>query len=80
MKQKGRAIIGDPIKVESYTNSWLQVRLHPSVFYRRYDQFMRGLGNVSGLYAELDLGQYVAIRFSEKKDVTAFHKLHHEYL
>lgn len=80
MKQKGQEIIGDPIKVDSYTSSWSQVRLHPSVFYRRYDQFLRGFNNVSGLYAELDFGQYISIRFSEKKDVTAFHKLHHEYL
>jgi hypothetical protein len=80
MKQKGRAIIGDDIKVASYTNDWAQVRVHPIVFYRRYDDFAKGFKNVKGLYAELDLGQYVSIRFSEKSDVTAFHRLHHEYL
>ena len=80
MKQKGREIVGDSNKVESYTNGWAQVRVHPIVFYRRYDTFAKGFKSVKGLYAELDLGQFVSIRFSEKADVTAFHRLHHEYL
>ncbi len=80
MKQKGREIIGDPIKVESYTNSWMSVRCHPGMFYRRYDLFAKGFQQVKGLYAELDLGQFVVVRFSEKNDVTEFYRLHHAYL
>lgn len=80
MKQNGREIIGDNIKVASYTDHWAQVKVHPIVFYRRYDAFMQGFKQVKGLYAELDLGQFVSIRFSDKTDVTAFHKLHHEYI
>lgn len=80
MRQEGRAIVGNDIKVESYTNSWSQVRIHPLVFYRRYDDFAAGFKNIKGLYAELDLGQFVSIRFSDKNDVTAFHRLHHEYI
>ena len=80
MKQKGRAIIGNDIKVDSYTNNWNHVRIHPLVFYRRYDKFEEGFKSVKGLYAELDLGQFISIRFSEKSDLTAFHRLHHEYI
>ena len=80
MKQKGRAITGDDIKVSSYTNDWVHVRVHPIVFYRRYELFAKGFKSVKGLYAELDLGQFVSIRFSDKNDLTAFHRLHHEYI
>ncbi len=80
MKQVGREIVGDPIKVDSYTSDWAQVRLHPCMFYRRYDLFEAGYKSMKGLYAELDLGQYISIRFSDKSDVTTFHRLHHEYL
>jgi hypothetical protein len=80
MKQKGRAITGDDIKVSSYTNDWVHVRVHPIVFYRRYETFAKGFKSVKGLYAELDLGQFVSIRFSDKNDLTAFHRLHHEYI
>ncbi len=80
MKQQGREITGNDIKVESYTSDWAQVRIHPLVFYRRYDEFAKGFKNIKGLYAELDLGQFISIRFSDKSDVTAFHRLHHEYI
>jgi hypothetical protein len=80
MKQKGREIVGDIVKVDSYTSDWAQVRLHPGVFYRRYDDFAKGFKSVKGFYAELDLRQFIAIRFSDKNDVTNFHRLHHEYL
>lgn len=80
MKQKGRAIVGDDIKVDSYTSNWTQVRVHPLVFYRRYDEFANGFKKVKGLYAELDQGQFISIRFSDKNDLTAFHRMHHEYI
>lgn len=80
MKQQGKCIIGDPISVENFTADWMSVRMHPSTFYRRQDAIQDGFANVKGLYAELDLGQYISIRFSEKDDMTAFHRLHHEYI
>lgn len=80
MKQQGRCIVGDPIIIDSYTSEWESVRLHPATFYRRFDDFQKGLNSIKGLYAEIDMGQYVVIRFSEKADMTAFHKRHHEYV
>jgi hypothetical protein len=80
MKQEGKCIIGDPISVGSYTADWMTVRLHPIVYYRRYDEIQEGLKTSKGLYAEIDQGQFVVIRFSEKDDMTAFHRRHHEYV
>lgn len=80
MKQQGRCITGDPIRVNNFTADWLSVRLHPATFFRRYDSFQEGLEQVKGLYAELDFGQYVLLRFSNKEDLTSFHKRHHEYI
>lgn len=80
MKQQGKCIIGDPVRVDSYTSDWSSVRLHPAVFYRRQAEFQKGFKTVKGLYAEIDMGQFVVIRFSEKNDMTAFHKRHQEYV
>ena len=80
MKQEGRCITGNLVSVNSYTADWISVRLHPTTFYRRYDQFQEGFDHVRGFYAELDMGQFVLLRFSHKEDVTAFHKRHHEYI
>lgn len=80
MKQVGKCIVGDPVAVETYTSDWLSVKLHPTIFYRRFDQIQDGFRKVKGLYAEIDQGQYVSIRFSDKDDLTAFHKIHHDYL
>lgn len=80
MKQKGKCLIGDPIRVDRFTADWMSVRLHPGIFYKRMEQIQSSLDRTKGIYAELDLGQYVVIRFSEKDDVTAFHRMHHEYI
>jgi hypothetical protein len=80
MKQQGKCIVGDPIRVNSYTADWLSVKLHPIIFYRRHDEFQEGFETVKGLYTELDLGQFVLIKFSEKDDLTAFHRRHNAYL
>lgn len=80
MKQKGKCLTGDPIRVDNFTSDWMSVRLHPATFYRRMEQFQDSLEKTRGIYAELDLGQFVVIRFSEKDDVTAFHRKHHEYI
>ena len=73
MKQNGREIVGDNVKVDIYTSKWIYVRVHPSVFYRRYDQFVEGFKLVKGLFAEIDQGQFISIRFSDKNDLTTFH-------
>ena len=80
MKQQGRCIVGDHVRVDSYTSDWLSVRVHPCIFYRRNDEFHKGFKTVKGLYTELDMGQFIVIRFSEKEDVTSFHRRHHEYI
>lgn len=80
MKQNGKCITGDPIRVDSYTAGWMYVRMHPTSYYRRQDEIYKSLEKTKGLYAEIDLGQFVVIRFAEKDDVTAFHRKHHEYI
>lgn len=80
MKQDGKCIVGDPVSVDSYTSHWTSIRLHPAVFYRRHEEFQAGFKDVKGLYAELDMGEFVIIRFSEKEDVTSFHRRHHMYI
>jgi len=80
MKRQGQCIVGDPIQVDDYTSDWASIRIHPSVFYRRQDELQKGFKSVKGLYAEIDMGQFVVVRFSEPEDMTAFHKRHHEYI
>lgn len=80
MKQEGKFISGDPVRVERYTSDWLTIRLHPATFYRRFDEFQQGFSEVKGLYTEIDCGQYILVRFSDKEDLTAFHRRHHQYL
>lgn len=80
MKQQGKCIVGDPVQVDNYTADWMSVRIHPTSYYRRQDEILEGLKKTKGLYAELDMGQFVVIRFSEKEDMTAFHRRHHEYV
>lgn len=80
MKVIKNCIVGDQASIFSYTNDWYPVKIHPATYYRRMSDFEEGFKLVKGLYAEMDLGQYVMIRFSLKEDVTAFHRKHHEYL
>ena len=80
MKQHGFEITGDAVKVDSYTNGWAQVKLHPIVFYRRYDDFVESYSKLKGPYAEIEFNDFVVIRFSNKEDVTTFHRIHHEYI
>ena len=80
MKQQGRCIVGDPIRLDNYTSDWMSVKLHPTTYYRRHDAFQETLNNIKGVYAELDFGQFILIRFSDKDDLTTFHRHHHEYV
>jgi hypothetical protein len=67
MKQKGKCLVGDPVRIDSYTADWQSVRVHPTIFYRRIDEFYLGYKSVKGLYAEIDMGQFVVIRFSPSR-------------
>lgn len=80
MKQFGSNITGDPVRLESYTSDWSTIRLHPAIFYRRQDEIDEGLEDIKGLYAQIDMGNYVMLRFSEKDDLTEFHRKHYQYL
>lgn len=80
MKQQGNCIIGDPVQLDSYTADWSSVRLHPTVYYRHHDDFYKGYKHVKGLYTEIDMGTVIVIRFSEKDDMTDFHRRHHQYI
>lgn len=80
MKQQGRCVIGDPISVDNYTSGWPSVRLHPTTFYRHMAEFQKGLDKTAGYYAEIDMGQFILIKFSDKSDVTAFYKKYHEHI
>lgn len=80
MKQLGKCITGNLRNVEDFTSDWMSVRIHPSIYYRRLDEFQKTLDKTKGFYAELDLGQYILLRFSEKDDVTNFHRNHHTCL
>lgn len=80
MKQVGKCVVGTLRNVEDFTSEWMSVKIHPAVYYRRMDEFQKTLDSTKGFYAELDFGQYILIRFSEKDDVTKFHRNHHECL
>ena len=80
MKQQGNSITGDPVRVDLYTADWPTVRLHPAVYYRRQEQFEKSLTKTKGLYAEIDMGKFVYIRFLEKDDLTNFRQIHNEYV
>jgi hypothetical protein len=80
MKQQGKCIVGDPVKINNLTRDWETVRIHPLVFYRRQDTFLDGLKASKGLHACVDMGQFILIRFSDKEDLTAFYRRHHEYV
>jgi len=80
MKQQGKCIVGDPISVDGYTADWMSIRVHPGTFYRRLEAIYKTLDSIKGVYAEIDMGQFVLLRFSDKDDVTKFHRDHHEYI
>ena len=80
MKQKGNCLIGDPIRLDRYTSDWECIRLNPSVFYRRLNEFQKSFKKVKGFYAEIDMGQFICVRFSDKQDLTEFCRIHHEYV
>ena len=80
MKIQGNCVTGDPVMLDRYTANWLTVRLHPTTYYRRQDAFFDSFKSIKGLYAEIDRGEFICIRFTDKDDVTNFHKMHHEYI
>jgi hypothetical protein len=80
MKQIGHFVTGNFSSVDDYTSDWFTVKLHPCTFYRRIEEINITLDNVTGLYTKLDTGNNVVVRFSEKEDLTEFHRIHHAYI
>lgn len=80
MKQEGKCIVGDSVRLDNYTSDWLSVRIQPETFYRRISEIQTDLKTSKGLYAIIDMGQFVVIRFSDKVDLTAFYRRHREYV
>lgn len=80
MKQVGNRIIGDVVRLEDYTAKWDSLRLHPTTFYRKYAQFQQVLSSLPGLYAQIDAGDFVEIKFSNESDLNNFYKMHNEYI
>ena len=80
MKQKGNCIVGEQRNVDDFTSDWMSIKMHPGTYYRRENEIQKTLDSVKGLYAELDMGQFIVLRFSEKDDVTRFHRDHHFYI
>lgn len=80
MKINGKCVTGDPVLIDRYTSDWMSIRIHPNTFYRRMDVFQKGLDKTRGYHAEIDVGPFVYVRFTEKEDLTEFHRMHHEYL
>lgn len=80
MKQQGNCIIGDPIRVDDFTSNWNVISMHPSTFYRRYEEICENLQKTKGFYTKLDIGNYVLIKFSEKEDLDLFYKNSYEYI
>jgi len=80
MKQIGREITGDNIKVDDLTKTWRQVRLSPNTFYRKQDEFVKAFKKFEGLYAAMDMGHSVVLRMNSEDDADKFIKKYYEYL
>jgi hypothetical protein len=80
MKTSGRCVVGDTVDLDRYTSDWLSLRIHPVTFYRLLDEIRTTLSTVVGLYTEIDDGDFVWIRFSDRNDLIEFRKVYHEYL
>ena len=74
MKQQGNCVTGDMNQVDKYTSKWPSIRLHPTAFYRRLNEIQENFRSLKGLYTEIDMGQFVLIRFAEKTDMIEFYK------
>lgn len=77
MKQIGKCVTGQFNSVDTYTENWFSIRVHPGTYYRRQDEFEATFKKIKGLYTELDAGEFVIVRFSNKEDLTEFHRKHH---
>jgi len=79
MKQVGSSIIGNLVQVNNFTKEWSEISLHPAIFYRNYDKFITTLEDGNGLYAEIDSGNNIIIRFSDNDDAINFHNDYNDY-
>ena len=80
MKQIGNYISGDAVVLDNFTSSWNTVSLDPCVFYRHLDDFQESFKQTKGPYSHIDMGQYISVRFAEKRDLTDFYKVHRMYI
>lgn len=80
MKKIENCIIGESAKLMDYTNGWYTVHVHPTTYYRRMSQFQNSLSSIDGLYAEIDYGSGVYLRFSNQSDAEKFRLDNHAYL
>lgn len=80
MRKINNCLIGDFVRVDSYTTGWYTIKLHPGTYYRRQAEFISTLKKNTGLYAELDAGDSVLIRFDNMSDVNNFYKQHYGYI
>jgi len=72
LKQVGHKIVGDFVKIDNITKDWSQVAIHPVVYYRKEQRIEEALNAIKGLYAELDTGRDVYIRFQTEEDANTF--------
>lgn len=80
MKKIKNCIVGEVIKVMDYTEGWYTIQVHPTTFYRRINQIHKSLNSINGLYAEIDYGSCVCIRFSDQSDGEKFRVENEEYI
>lgn len=80
MKVVGNLVTGDFARLMNYTAGWHSVKMHPATFYRRRFELETTLSKIKGLWSEIDMGECVLIKFSNKEDVTEFYKKHHSHI
>jgi hypothetical protein len=74
MKISGNCIVGDHIQVDRFTAKWASIKVLPITYYRKQEEITKILDSCTGICAELDNGEHVSIRFSEKSDLENFYK------
>lgn len=74
MKQINKCITGTQVCIDNYTADWPSIKIHPTSFYKNYNDMTNKMKSIKGLYTFLDLGQYVVVRFSNEEDIRYFRK------
>lgn len=53
--------------------------LKPTIYYTKFEEYQKVLNNISGIYTDLDMGQYILVKFEKLEDAVYF-KLRFEYV